>query len=72
MEVKSFLPSCFDLYLYMCACESVYHMCVGACGFPRVEITGSLGPLLNLDPLEEQDERFLTTEPSLQILKTCL
>lgn len=31
MKDKSFLPSCFDLYLYMCARESVYHMCVSAC-----------------------------------------
>lgn len=32
MKENSFLPSCFDLYLYVCACESVYHMYVGACG----------------------------------------
>lgn len=82
MEDNSFLPSCFDSHLYMCAHESVYHMCVGACGAQKRAL-GSLelklqavwGHLigfweLNLGPLEEEDEKLLTTEPSLQILKT--
>lgn len=81
MEDNSFLPSCFDSHLYVYVCEIVYHMCVGAwCAQKRAPCSLELklqavwGHLigfweLNLDPLEEEDEKLLATEPSLQILK---